>query len=270
MRTVIGLCLVSAALLWAWAEGERVALAQQQPAPRATAQPAQRAAAPPSAKAAATPATGVHPAAAVDDAARKSEILSSQRWRRAMFELNEWLGSQRIYTPEQVARIKADFSAKVKRLSAEELGFMLDDMDAKFKVLETPQAQDARAWVAQYLSILSDKKRAEVVGKMPNLATMTAPQLEQQIAAIEGRRAAAQQQQAQVQQLRDSAPNPWAQNTKLAEEAYIRDHSVQTGGYSSPYRSPSFERPFENVKTGPDMGMYVSPYGGVGLILGGF
>ena len=213
-------------------------------------------------------ATTNKPSLTVDDAARKKEILSSQRWRRAMFEMSEWLSAQKIYSPEQVAKIKADFSAKVSRMSAEQLEYMLADLDAKFKVLETPQAQEARAWLAQYLSILSDKKREEVLGKLPNLETMTAAQLQSAIGAIEQRRAAIEQQDKQVQQLRESATNPWTQNTKMAEEAYIRDHTQSRSAYSSPYRAPSTgQRPFENVNTmGPQTGFILNPYGGLSLM----
>ena len=60
------------------------------------------------------------PAAATteqDDAqesmAAKAEILQSTRWRRAIFELGEWLSVQKIYPPREVQRIKADFNTKV-------------------------------------------------------------------------------------------------------------------------------------------------------------
>ncbi len=203
-----------------------------------------------------------------DDATRKSEILASARWRRAMFELDEWLSGQQIYTPQQVTKLKQDFTANVHRMTADQLQLTLQDLEAKFQILQSPEARDARAWLARYLSILSDKKRAEVLSKLPNIETMTAAQLQQTIAQIEGRKAAEERQSQQVTQLRDSAPNPWTQYTKMAEQAYIADHAPGTGGYSSPYRPASGKRPFEGVKTSPQMGLYVSPYGGVGITMG--
>jgi hypothetical protein len=243
--------------------------AKQPTATQAAAQP--RTAQPAAAQPRTAQPAAAQPAAAVDDAARRSEILASTAWRRAMFELNEWLQTQKRYTPEQVAKIKSDFSAKVQRMSADQLQFMLGDIDAKLKVLETPQAQDARAWLGHYLSILSDQKREEVLRKLPNIETMTAPQLQQEIAAIEGRRLAEERQSKQVQQLRNTSSNPWNQTSKLAEQSYVRDHSPGAGGYSSPYRAPSNsgKRPFEDVRTGTNMGFYVNPYGGVGLTFGG-
>jgi LPS O-antigen subunit length determinant protein (WzzB/FepE family) len=205
--------------------------------------------------------------AAVDDAGKKAEILASKRWRRAMFEMSEWLSAQKIYDQKQVEKLKADFTARVNRMSATELQYMLADMEAKFQILETPEAEDARAWLAQYLSLLADKKREEVIAQLPNVATMTAAQLRDEIARIEERRTALERQQAAVQQLHSSSPNPWTQSTKMAQQAYIRDHQA-TGGYSSPYRSPATnQRPFENVNTmGPNVGYYVGAYGGFGMI----
>ena len=68
------------------------------------------------------------PAAATaeqDDAqealAAKAELLQSSRWRRAIFELGEWLSVQKIYSPRDVQRIKAEFNAKVTKMSPQEL-----------------------------------------------------------------------------------------------------------------------------------------------------
>ncbi len=257
-RLVTAVLVLAANVQWAAAQTATTTPSAAQPA----AQPA------PQPSAAQAPADQHAPA--VDEGARRAQILSSEPWRRAMYEMNEFLKSQKRYTPEQVVQIKANFSAKVQRMSADQLQFMLNDMDAKLKILATPQAQEARAWLGHYLSILSDQKREEVLRKLPNIEQMTAAQLEQEIAAIDQRRAAAQQQAKQVQQLRDSATNPWNQTAKLAEQSYVRDHSPQSGGYSSPYRAPNNngKRPFEDYRETPGMGFYVNPYGGVGLFFG--
>jgi hypothetical protein len=54
----------------------------------------------------------------------------------------------------------------------------------------------------------------------------------------------------------------------MAEQSYIADHSPSAGGYSSPYHPGTGKRPFEGIKTGPDMGFYTTPYGGVGITFG--
>jgi hypothetical protein len=208
------------------------------------------------------------PAATVDDAARKAEILASPRFRRAIFELGEWLASQKIYDAQQVAKIKDDFNTRVHYMTADEVRFLLDDLEAKFQIMNTQEAQDARAWMARYLSILSDKKREEVIRKLPNFATMTPAQLQQEVARIEQRREAMQEQQATVNRLGDSAANPWTQGQQAAQAAYIRDHTMQRSAYSSPYRAGNNEPPFSNVHVGADLGYYVTPYGGLGMVFG--
>lgn len=132
------------------------------------------------------------PAAAAKDAgdiARKAEIMNSQRWRRAIFELGEWLSSQQIYSPQEVNRIKADFNRKVAGMTSYELEYLLEDLDAKFKIMETSEAKDARAWVGQYLAAMSDSKRAEVLKDVPDVVTMSAAQLQQEVDRIEQNKA---------------------------------------------------------------------------------
>ena len=130
----------------------------------------------------------------------------------------------------------------------------------------------AHGWATTCRS-LSKQKREEVLKKLPKLGTMTAPQLAQEVAAIEERKAATQQQQQQVRNLRNTAADPWTQGDNRLQQAYIADHNTTSGGgggYSSPYRPPSNQRPFEGLHTGaPDMGYMVGPFGGVSMMFGG-
>ncbi|HEV3136619.1 MAG TPA: hypothetical protein VGZ26_01925, partial [Pirellulales bacterium] len=78
------------------------------------------------------------------EAAKRAEILKSERWRRAMFQMNEWLSAQPFYDKKQVEQIKANTVAAVAKMSASDLEFMLEDMEAKFQILQSKEAQDAR------------------------------------------------------------------------------------------------------------------------------
>lgn len=185
-----------------------------------------------------------------DDLIRKSEIMNSPRWRRAVFELGEWLSSQVIYTPEQVNRIKVDFNRRVAKMSSYELEYMLDDLDQKFQVLDTPEARDVRAWVGQYLSVLSDQKRAKVLRDVPNVVTMSAGQLQQELAMLQQRRAAGQQRQADFDRSRDLmvqlARDSRAETAKASAAAM-----AQARASFSPYRSGgSGKAPFSDAQTG--------------------
>jgi len=206
------------------------------------------------------------------DLAKKAEIMNSPRWRRAVFELGEWLSAQAIYTPAQVRNIKADFNRKVEKMSSHDLEYLLDDLDAKFKVLDTPEARDARSWVAQYLSVMSDQRRAEALKDVPNVVTMTAGQLQQEIQKIEQKRSSLQQQQAAFDESRQQLvqqAQAARQQTAAASAAAMR--SAGSVSYS-PYRSGGGggKPPFSDAK-GSGMTLYSGPFGaGVSMSLGSF
>jgi pyruvate/2-oxoglutarate dehydrogenase complex dihydrolipoamide acyltransferase (E2) component len=232
----------------------------------------QPAAAPAKAAAAATA-----PAAAADDddgdLARKVEIMNSPRWRRAIFELGEWLSSQKIYSPQEVHNIKADFNKRVTAMSSYELEYLLEDLDNKFKILETPEAKDARQWVGQYLSVMSDTKRAEVLKDVPNVVKMSSAQLQQEIDKIEQMKAGLQQRQAAFdssrQQLVDRAQAA-RQATAAASNAAAAQ--MQSGVSYSPYRGSQGggKPPFSDAK-GSGMSVGVGPWGAyVNMNVGNF
>jgi hypothetical protein len=206
------------------------------------------------------------------DLARKAEIMNSPRWRRAIFELGEWLSAQVIYTPTQVRNIKADFNRKVEKMSSHELEYLLDDLDAKFQIIDTPEARDARSWVGQYLSAMSDRKRAETLRDVPNIVTMSAAQLQQELQKIEQKRSSLQQQQAAFDQGRQALVER-AQAARQQTAAASAAAMSRTGGASfSPYRSGGGggEPPFSNVG-GSGMTLYSGPFGaGVSMSLGNF
>jgi hypothetical protein len=226
------------------------------PAQPATAQPA------------ATPApAGSAPAAAAaddDDIVRKAQIMNSQRWRRAIFELGEWLSSQQIYTPDDVRRIKAGFNRRVAGMSSYELEYLLDDLDTKFKILDTPEAKDARSWVGQYLSAMSDRKRSEVLKDVPDVVAMSASQLQREIEKIEQTRAALQQRSAAFDQGRQQLVDRAAaarQQTAAASTAAAA--AAQSGVSYSPYRSGGQgggKPPFSDVH-GSGMSVGAGPFG---------
>jgi hypothetical protein len=218
---------------------------------------------------AAEPAAQPAPAPAADaadpgDIARKAEIMNSERWRRAIFELGEWLAAQQIYTPDEVRRIKSNFNRRVAAMSSYELDYLLDDLDAKFKVLETPEARDAKAWLGQYLSAMSDQRRAEALRDVPDVVTMSSGQLQQEINRIEQKRTSLQQrQQAFDQGRRQLVDQAAAARQATAAASNAAAARMQSGGVSmSPYRSNQGggQPPFADVK-GSGMSVGVGPFG---------
>ncbi len=202
-----------------------------------------------------------------NDEAQKKEILASPEWRRAMFEFSEWLSAQPFYNKQQVDEIKARFNRRVAGMTAQELAYMLADMEAKFKVINTPEAREARAWMAQYLAVLSDKKRAEVLKDAPNLATMTAAQLSQEIQRIEQKRQTLEQEQSAFRQSQSSQIQAVQAQERAAQQQYTRAMSQTASANTfSPYRSPTqVNARLNNARLGTGMSYYVGPWGGLGI-----
>ena len=203
------------------------------------------------------------------DAAKKAAILDSKRWRRAMFELNEWFSAQRLYDKKQVEEIKADLSARVAEMSSSDLEFMLQDMEAKFQIMESQPAQEARDWLGHYLSLRSAKKREELLKDMPNLVTMTAAQLSQEIQKIERKRTLSQREAAASSRTQQAQVSNQMQANKAAQAAYARQQAQAPAAYSSPYRAANSTpgaRPFDDRKLGPNMEFYSGNYGQFGVI----
>lgn len=222
------------------------------------------------------------PAAATteqDDAqesmAAKAEILQSPRWRRAIFELGEWLSVQKIYPPRDVQRIKADFNTKVTKMSPQELEYLLDDLEAKFKIIDAPEAQEARAWMGQYLSAMTDRKRADLLRDVPNVVDMTAAQLSQEILKIERTRQNLKDSQVAFDSGRKVLADVAAANRKATADASLAATSKMNSSPSySPYRSNSggsgSSPPFANSRVG-GLSIGVGTWGAyVGMSLGNF
>jgi len=129
------------------------------------------------------------------DLVRKADIMHGPQWQRAIAELGGWLATQTVYPPAEVRRIKVRFNEQVAAMSSYEIEYLLDSVEQKMRLLETPEARDAKAWLGEYLSAMSDARRAQELRKVPNLLDMNAAQIRQEIQRIDRMRASIQQRQ---------------------------------------------------------------------------
>lgn len=196
----------------------------------------------------------------------KAEIINSTQFRRAIFEFNEWLTSQPIYTPQQVAQIKDQFNHRVAEMNAEELTYLLNDLEAKMQLINTPEAREARAWMAQYLSVMSDRKRADVLKDVPNVATMTAAQLSDELSKIQEKRAVMDDQQAAFQKGQAAQVAQQVQTDRINQQNFVRDWNTGPVAYS-PYsgNASNVNERLNNTPIGAGMSFYTGGFGGVGV-----
>jgi hypothetical protein len=186
-------------------------------------------------------------AAEPSDAAAKEKILAGPAWKQVYDEFQKWLASQAIYTPADVERIKANLKAQVQSLPASELQGFVDDWQAKLKVFNGKDFQDAQQWLGEYLSVLADGFRRRTLKNLglENVANMTASQLEDAIVRIRANRLATLQQQAAFNQSRQQMVRMVQQSNAATQQAQQQTNSgaAQFGTNQSPYRPPKFNPP---------------------------
>jgi hypothetical protein len=167
-------------------------------------------------------------AAAIDSQqAQRREILESERWRRANRAFNEWLSVQQVYTAEQLEAIRAELSAKVAKMSPRELEEFLEDMEDRLEVLMSPEAADARQWLAQFLAVARNPE-AQLGRSRPDVLNMTASQIRQELQWLQQHRADRLQSQAAFNQRRAVQQ----QNARGAQDARRQAQSRASGGRS--------------------------------------
>jgi len=133
--------------------------------------------------------------AAAGEMAARRKVLESDRWRRAHRAFREWLSVQQVYRPEQVAKLLGEMEARIDAMSARELADFLEVMEERLKVLLSPEAEEARQWLAQFLAVARDPER-HLGRPLPDVMNMSASQIRQELREFQQRRAARQQAQA--------------------------------------------------------------------------
>lgn len=183
------------------------------------------------------------------DLARKADIMHGTQWQRAITELGNWLTTQTVYTPAEVRRIKVRFNEQVAAMSSYEIEYLLDSVEQKMRLLDTPQGRDAKAWLGEYLSAMSDARRARELRAVPNLLDMDAAQLWQEIQRIDRKRAALQQRQQGVVARQNALADLASANRQAtAEAARAAANRIRSAPAHSPYRQGGGSPPFSDVQ----------------------
>jgi hypothetical protein len=198
---------------------------------------------------------------AAGEAERKAAILNSECWRRAVFERDQWLRTQTVFPPDQVEQVQQEFAARVEAMSGDELQQVLADLETKMRLLDTPEAREIRAWFGQYMAVLAERRRADILKEIPNLATMTPAQANEMLMKIQRKRSA----QAGFDRGRQAKVAAQKQANRAAQQA--RAAAAARPVYRSPYRpAQSNRRPFDDVPS-PSRRLSVDPSGGVWMSL---
>jgi hypothetical protein len=127
------------------------------------------------------------PQTAADTAARE-QILNSDKWKQTNAKFIEWLDTQSLYDAEEVKQIKSRLAVGIGRMTAAQLQWFQNDMEEKLQVLNSEQAQQASVYLAQTFAVASPAYARKLRQKLPDLLTMTAAQVNQQLAVFAAKR----------------------------------------------------------------------------------
>jgi hypothetical protein len=208
----------------------------------------------------------------LEDRFRKARLLGSDRWRRAVSAFEAWLASQPVYTPAQARAIRSDLDRRVAAMTSYEVEYLLDTLDAKMRILDSPAAREAREWLGRYLAVMADHKRAEVLAALPNVLDMTTADLVAGLERLQAKRAVVEQQRRVTASGRAEFAAFLHEQRRidaLAREALSRIRLTDVA--FSPYRAgPVADPPFADVGDGMPFGP-IPPWGPFsGLQTGGF
>lgn len=175
-----------------------------------------------------------------NDTARQ-QILQSERWRNAQHGLEQWLSVQQLYTPQEVAVLRAQFKSRLDRMSPAELQQQLERMEEKLAVLASPEAEDARRWLAQFLAVQAKYSDAQLRQMRPDIANMTATQIREELQRFQARRGQGQLTQSAAQQGRalqvQSARN--MQDARRQTQQAARTQAAKSASTAATFPQPS-------------------------------
>jgi hypothetical protein len=201
--------------------------------------------------------------------AERRQIFESERWRETNRILNEWLSVQTVYTDDEVANLKVELNARTARMSPRELEAFLEEMEGRLEVLMSPEAEDARQWLARLFAVARDPEQ-RVGRRRPDVMNMTASEIREELNWLEQHRESRQQAQATFDRTRAQRVQSARQVQATRSGAQQRSRDMRTRAAPTQFRSelapPVHERPnftdFDAVHRGPLRPYYnVGPWG---------
>jgi hypothetical protein len=183
--------------------------------------------------------------------AERRRIFEGDRWRRMSHTLHDWLSVQQVYSAEQVAAIQAELSAKVAQMTPRELEKFLQDMEQRLEVLTSPQAEEAREWLAHFFATRRNPE-SQLRRSRPDVLNMTASQIRQEIEWLQQHRAGRQQTNLALNQARALQQQNALGVQDARQQAQTRAAESRSRAAGNQFRSPYAPRP-QNLPNTSDL-----------------
>lgn len=108
----------------------------------------------------------------------KEQVLQSADWRRTMLLLGTWFDTQKLYSPEQVLDFKREINKRVREMSPADLLRFQQEITDKLAVLNGPAAREVKTYLREQLSLASEEYRKKMLSGLPDIARMSADQMQ--------------------------------------------------------------------------------------------
>lgn len=156
-------------------------------------------------------------------------LLQSESWRQIMHQFDEWASVQKIYDKDQVAKYRQQLIQKASTLPPQDLESFVEDLAEKLEILTGAEARAARRWLTDTLSNASDSYAKKVRSQLPDVASLSAGQLADELQEFQTQRNAAKKTNDEFAAMRAAEVKAATAQRQREEAANARAETMSSG-----------------------------------------
>lgn len=178
-------------------------------------------------------------------------VVDSPEWMATRQAFQQWLSVQQIYSDAEMQKMVNDLRLRVANMSESERVAFMKDMQSRLAVLNSEQAQQARAWMGETMSRLTPAGQQKLRQQIPDVSNMSAAELQQALAANQKRIQARQRNSATSAQIR-SQQNQLAMQMNQQRQQAFNDARVRqqnaVSNQATNRRQQAFQQSQQNAR----------------------
>ncbi len=119
-----------------------------------------------------------------------NEGAEGKAFQALLRDFDQWAAVQLTYDAGRVKSLRAALIEKASSLTGSEYEIFLDDLHGRLQVLLSAEAREARKWLDNMLARSAPKRVAKIKSQLPEVAQLTASELEEQLYDLDRKRGA--------------------------------------------------------------------------------
>jgi len=148
-------------------------------------------------------------------------VVDSPEWQATRQAFYNWLSVQQVYSEQEIQQKISDLRLRISAMNEQQRVAFMKDMQARLAVLNSEQAQQARAWFNENLSRMTPAGQQKLRQQVPDISNMNAAQLQQALNQKQMQFQARQRSQSATAQFRAQ------QNQKIMQMNQQRNQAFQ-------------------------------------------